>query len=59
MRISTGRDTKLIIPFTVACLLLVSCAMVFGAGFPPGYAAPIIVPLFAFLVIPYSFVIAE
>ena len=57
MRISTGRNAKLIIPFTVACLLLVSCVMVFGAGFPPGYVTLIIVPLFAFLVIPYSFVI--
>lgn len=57
MRISSGRDAKLILPFTITCLLLASFAMVFGAGFQPGYVALIIVALFAFLVIPYSFVI--
>lgn len=57
MRINSGRDARLILPFTVACLLLASFAMVFGAGVPPGYIALINIPLFAFLVIPYSYII--
>ena len=57
MRINSGRDAKLILPLTIACLPLACCSMVFGAGFPPGYVALIIVALFAFLVIPYSLVI--
>lgn len=57
MRINSGRDAKLIIQLTIACLLLACCSMVFGAGFPPGYIALINIPLFAFLVIPYSYII--
>ena len=59
MRISSGKDAKLIVFVMIICLLLASHIMYFGGGFPLWYVTLIIAPLFIFLVIPYSMMICR
>lgn len=59
MKISSQKETKLIIIVMMSSLLAVGCIMYFGMGCPLWYVLLMIVPLFAFLVIPYSIIIGR